>query len=1406
MNRLCLLLLLVFCGTAYAEDTSFYKNPHGLFSTRPDETKSLQSIERYGPVGIGIDLLQPAFVMRIKNVEAGSPAEAAGKLKPGQIIETINGQPLAGIDPRIQLGQILAKAEATDGKIALKIKDVADPVVVTVPVLGAYSETWPLNCKKSDRIVREAADYVAQSKDHYGLGHLGMLFLLSTGDAKDLKVVQEWARTEPAHSYAWYLGYGGIPLTECYLRTGDPVILENIQAWVDSAVKGQYLDAWPGRSGTLTDYGAGHLNAAGTSVLTFLLLAKECGADVPDHALLGALRHFYRYAGRGNNPYGDDRPYTGFVDNGKNGLLAFSMAAAAALTPEGEDSVYAQARDSCAMKSFYLTSYMLHGHTGGGIGEIWRSAAMGLLHDKKPTQYRDFMDSRQWHYDLSRRYDGSFGILGGGSGYDREKWGVAFPLAYTIPRKHLRIAGAPRTKFSKSYQLPKQPWGNDADDIFVSNYPVPDQNAKRQNLSGETLAKDSALHFLRGINSDPQPTDDQVRQYMYHPEFNIRNIAAFKALGVNPGYLGRKSAGGPVREQLVLEFAKHEDPRVRRAIFAALLERTQAMTPELFALAVKATAELDESWMVKDATIQLIGRGTPDQIVEHTDLLIPYLQHEEDWLKNAALQALAPVVADERVYKRVIPAIGQLMRTNQRGSITVGLAPAIRKQLQQASPAAQRLAREELQEAFTGYAGKKHTREGHNITPTYDWHLEGIAQSLVELPGGYDVLYEIARQRYPDEILPYKELFLSADASQFGPKLKQAITPIIMNELIPEHVGRQRRRIEPLAANQVQNGRPGADSVDELAALYQRAGHNDYQWQMFADLRNAEWSYHSFDPLKAEQVPFDQLITRYREVTMPKGMEDWHAKEFDPAKAGWQKAKSPFGTYDGKIPDRPITKCNPGCVGTHAGCYGATPIHTLWEKEVLVMRGTFKVPPVKDGYRYRLRVNTGDHVGSGGGHVIYINGKPLIEAKQGGGRGWGDKPKGAYITHDFLGDLKRGEITIAVKTFVRYNAKYSTLPSSKTPQGKFSLHLEKQKLPPMGRDLVFKSASIVPMTSSDWQRKLDPEDATQDPDDNLFRWDGKFVANPKIGGSWKLIAHVNEVEDFDPAKKREHLRNPPFDIIALKAGGGTRGLQTNGGTHELLWAWSGDMLMNLDRYEAFKMHVREVGGQEYLFVEQSEFSTKHGPDWKPRWWVLKRVKVIAMFGDSTTDRGMPIAVTKRLDAMLDAEADRPIVLNAGKGGDNATAALGRLVKDVLSYYPDVATVSFGLNDTGGKNPDQFKQSLDAMVKRFKAAEVNVLMMTSTPFNNDRHGWAKQFEDLGGLDEYMNKAFCDRTRQVAEEQQLPFIDLHAIFHGKMKQDPDMINTLISSDGVHLTAKGYELIAEYVAPRVKALIEE
>ena len=1198
---------VLWCGLAPAQESSFYKHA-AVFSTRPDETTSLHNIKRFGPVGMGIDLLQPAFVMRISHIEEGSPAATTGELKPGQIIESINGQRLADIDPRIQLGQILAKSEATDGILKFAIQGKSELVPVKVPVLGAYSKTWPINCPKSEKIVRDLAGYLSQPGANPGFAGIGMLFLLSTGDENDLEPVRKWARAaaDRPPTYAWYLGYGGIPLCEYYLRTGDQAVLPGIQKWVDNAVKAQYLDGWAGRGGVPSvTYGMGHLNAGGTAVVTFLLLAKECGVDVPDHALLGALVHFYRYSGRGGNPYGDGRPEVGFVDNGKNGNLAFAMAAAAALTPNGEKSVYAAARDVCAMTSFYTTSFMLHGHTGGGIGESWRSPAMGLLYEKRPKQYREFMDNRQWHYDLSRRFDGSFGILGGG-GYDGEKWkggwGTAYALTFTIPRKTLRISGAPPTKFSKQYQLPKQPWGTQADNVFLALDAVADANGKQQDLADETLKHDSSKAVLVRLHNSSDVSDDLLRQYIHHQDHNIRFVAANKVLGIDSGYIGWRSAGGEVRKELLIECLRSKDPRVRRAMFAAIYEilrrerRKELLTREVFDLAVEAVKDPEEAWSVKDPALRVLGHAPADWAQPHVDLLLPYLEHQEWWLQNAALIALTPVVADERCYRKVLPPIGELIRTNQRSALTLGLLGSIRDRINAGSPEVHQLATATLKRAYTGYAGMRTAPGGQNISSTYDSHLQYIGASLADVPGGLDFLYEVARERYPQEILPYKEYFLNADPAMFGPELKQAITPIITEELIPEFVGRNRAKLIDLADARIQSPYPGGsrDAIDGLAALYSRAGQTNFQWHMFADLRNVQWSYFSFDPVAAEQVPWDQLITRYRDVAVPNGMERWYALDFDPARLDWKTGRSPFGQFMGKIPIAPMHKCDSGCTGP--GCYGATKVNTLWEQEVLLMRGTFKIPAVKDGHRYRLRVNDGNHVGSGGGHMIYINGQPLIETKTCNGRGSGGLPKGAYITEDFLDDLKKGEVTIAVKTFLRFNDKYKVKPSTRVPQGKISLHLEEQKLPPMGDELVRKSATVVAMLSSQWQSAQDPTDRERQSGAAKFNYDGQFVPNRELLGGWKAIGVVKSIEEFTP-DKRLNLRGAKITSINF---------QDNGRTDRPTWLWSGDTLMDLTRYEALQMKIKQIAGEPYLFIEAGGFNTRNKPGWKPAVYVFKR--------------------------------------------------------------------------------------------------------------------------------------------------------------------------------------------------------
>ncbi|MFK7912198.1 MAG: HEAT repeat domain-containing protein, partial [Akkermansiaceae bacterium] len=652
---------------------------------------------------------------------------------------------------------------------------------------------------------------------------------------------------------------------------------------------------------------------------------------------------------------------------------------------------------------------------------------------------------------------------------------------------------------------------------------------------------------------------------------------------------------------------KSKSPRVRRAIFAALATILQKekpeglLTKEILDLMIQSLKSSEESWYVKDAALIVVGVADAEWVVPYVDLLISFLKHEEAWLRSGALSALTPIVAHPDTYEKVIPAVGHLIRTNQRASVTLGMRSTLRARINEAGPEVQMLAKEILTEAYTSYEGKNEAPGGQDISSTVDQHLDYIAGSLADVPGGLDVLYEIARKRYPNEILPYKDYFLNADPKQFGPELKNAIKPIINDELIPAYVGKNRRKLKPAAALEVQSSFPGGprEVIDGLTNLHDRAGDTSYNWKMFANIRLAEWWYHSFDPIPSEQVPFDNVVDRYRKVTLPSGMENWNQPDFDPASVGWRTGKAPFGNYLGKLPQGKVSKClksySNDCTGPY--CFGALPDNTLWEKEVLLLRQTFKVSPLKDGHRYRIRVNGGDHVGTGGGYGIWINGKQLIENPKGTGRGGGEKPKGAFVTKEFLDEFKGGKVTIAVKSFIRYNDKYKTKPTKKEPQGRISLHIEEQKLPPMGDDLVRKSATVVPMMSSEWQVKYDKENPQQSPDDNKFRWEGKFLPNKNVLGTWKVITDVEEINAFDPNKKIRKARRPVFMQIELKK---------DGMTNQPTWIWSGDHLMDLEKYQALRMRVNSIAGNEYLFIENGGFSTRNKPDWKSTWLVLTR--------------------------------------------------------------------------------------------------------------------------------------------------------------------------------------------------------
>jgi hypothetical protein len=271
-------------------------------------------------------------------ITAGTPAE--GKLQVDDVLVAVNGVTPDASDPRVTLGDAITAAEARDGKLSFLVERAGKrmEVVVTIPVLGAYSGTWPIDCPKTRKIVAAAAERSMEVIDPENGGKLDRttamhcMFLLSTGEDPHLAAVRKLMHASvpgmtQVRGHTWNNGYMLIALGEYYLRTGDKVVLPLMQYIVDDSFERDCVGGWGHWDYLNPGYvRSGLVNAAGGGLFVGIVLARECGIEMQDADFEKTLRYFYRFAGYGGVPYGDQRPSGGGSTNGKSGMLGAGLS------------------------------------------------------------------------------------------------------------------------------------------------------------------------------------------------------------------------------------------------------------------------------------------------------------------------------------------------------------------------------------------------------------------------------------------------------------------------------------------------------------------------------------------------------------------------------------------------------------------------------------------------------------------------------------------------------------------------------------------------------------------------------------------------------------------------------------------------------------------------------------------------------------------------------------------------------------------------------------------------------------------------------------------------------------------------------------------------------------------------
>jgi acyl-CoA thioesterase-1 len=179
--------------------------------------------------------------------------------------------------------------------------------------------------------------------------------------------------------------------------------------------------------------------------------------------------------------------------------------------------------------------------------------------------------------------------------------------------------------------------------------------------------------------------------------------------------------------------------------------------------------------------------------------------------------------------------------------------------------------------------------------------------------------------------------------------------------------------------------------------------------------------------------------------------------------------------------------------------------------------------------------------------------------------------------------------------------------------------------------------------------------------------------------------------------------------------------------------------------------------------------------------------LLVCFGDSIT-AGYGLASGQSYpDALqrdLDAKGYHYKVNNQGTSGATTKDAVASL-RTVLLLHPAVVIVEFGGNDgLRGVPPAETRHNLDTVLSALEAAHIKVLLAGITLPPNYGRDYIQQFEQV--------------FRGLAARHHIAFVPM--IYK-------DLVNVpgTIQPDGIHPTAKGSEIIARTLLPKLTPLLK-
>lgn len=384
--------------------------------------------------------------------------------------------------PVLDFAMLLEKAtsKAGKGRMPLTIERDGEKREVELKLgtkHGSYSETFPADCKKTERLLEGLLDYLVEvQRDDGSWGSpphnlFAPLALLASGESKHKKAIERCAkfhaRTTKAKDHGslinWRYMAAGIFLSEYYLATGQKWVLPELEEIRDFVLHSQYTDmsqinpkahethpdavpsdakrahgGW-GHNPGFEGYGPiAMITGQGALALSMM---RHCGIDVDRQRHEAAYAFLARGTGRnGYTWYGDEvAGHDNYADMGRTGAAGLANM----MSPYA-DAVYSErARKHAQCIGEHPDSFPdTHGCPTMGM------AFAALAANADPAQFRGLMDRNRWWFTLSRCEDGTFYYQpnrdnAGYGGDSRLSATAVTALIFSIPKRSLHLTGKP---------------------------------------------------------------------------------------------------------------------------------------------------------------------------------------------------------------------------------------------------------------------------------------------------------------------------------------------------------------------------------------------------------------------------------------------------------------------------------------------------------------------------------------------------------------------------------------------------------------------------------------------------------------------------------------------------------------------------------------------------------------------------------------------------------------------------------------------------------------------------------------------------------------------------------------------------------------------------------------------------